>query len=104
MGAASNPLRPSKTTLHQSLVLSVVVIVVVVVVVISAMIMVVIIPVAVSMPTMCVLIPPLVCVRPAIFARFVQLLAGIDGLSALPAIMFGGFVQPVVGLSNAPLA
>lgn len=75
-----------------------------VVVVIPVMIMVVIIPVAVCVPTMAVFVPPLVRVRPAIFSRFVQLLACVNYLSALPSVMFGGFVQPVVGLGNAPLA
>jgi len=74
------------------------------VVVVAIMIMVVIIPIAVGVPTMAVFIPPLVRVRPAIFARFVQLLASVDHLSTLPAVMFGGFVQPVVGLGDAPLA
>jgi hypothetical protein len=77
---------------------------VLVVVVIPLMIMVVIIPIAVCVPTMAVLVPPLVRVRPAILSRFVQLLARVDRLSALPAMMLGGFVQPVVGLGNAPLA
>ncbi len=75
-----------------------------VVVVISVMIMVVIIPITVCVPAMGVFVPPLVRVRPAIFSRFVQLLASVNYLSALPSVMFGGFVQPVVGLNNTPLA
>lgn len=75
-----------------------------VVVVISAMIMIVIIPITVCVPAMAVFVPPLVRVRPAIFSRFVQLLARVDGLSAIPAVMFGRFVQAVVGLGSAPLA
>jgi hypothetical protein len=73
-------------------------------VVVAIMIMVVIVPIAVGVPTTAVFIPPLVCVRPAIFARFVQLLASVDHLSTLPAVMFGSYVQPVVGPGNAPLA
>lgn len=75
-----------------------------VVIVVTIMIMVVIVPVAVGVPTMAIFIPPLVRVRPAVFARFVQLLASVNRLSALPAVMLGGFVQPVVGPGNAPLA
>jgi hypothetical protein len=67
-------------------------------------IMVVIIPVAVRVPTMIVFLPPLVCVRPAILSRLVQLLARVYHLSAFPTVVFGGFVQPMIGFCDAPLA
>jgi hypothetical protein len=63
-----------------------------------------IIPVAVRVPTMMVFVPPPVCVRPAVLSRLVQLLARVYHLSALPAVMFGGFVQPMIGFCDAPLA
>src|SRR6266436_6144624 len=68
------------------------------------MIMVVIIPVAVRVPTMIVFVPPLVCVCPAVLSRFVQLLARVYHLSAFPTVVFGGFVQPMIGFCDAPLA
>lgn len=73
-------------------------------IVIAAVVMVVIIPVAVGMPAMAVFIPPPVGVSPAVLARFVQLLARVYHLSALPAMVFGSFVQPVIGFCDAPLA
>ncbi len=73
-------------------------------VVIAAVIMVMVIPVAVGMPTMAVFIPPPVRVRPAVFARLVQLLPRVYHLPAFPAVMFGGFVQPMIGFCDAPLA
>jgi len=72
--------------------------------VIVVVVVIMIIPITVGVPTMAVFVPPLVRVRPAIFSRFVQLLACVDCLSAVPAMMFGGFVQAVVGFCNAPLA
>jgi hypothetical protein len=77
---------------------------VLIVVVIAGVIVVVIIPVAVRMPTMAVFVPPPVCVRPAVLARFVQLLASVYYLSAFPSVVFGGFVKPMIGFCNAPLA
>jgi hypothetical protein len=53
---------------------------------------------------MAVFIPPPVCVRPAVLARFVQLLARVHHLSAFPTMVFGSFVQPVIGFCDAPLA
>src|SRR5260370_13122939 len=66
--------------------------------------MVVLIPVAVRVPTMIVFVPPLVCVRPAVLSRLVQLLARVYHLSAFPTVVFGGFVQPMIGFCDAPLA
>ena len=66
--------------------------------------MVVIIPVAVRVPTMIVFVPPFVCVQPAVLSRLVQLLARVYHLSAFPTVVFGGFVQPMIGFCDAPLA
>jgi hypothetical protein len=77
---------------------------VLIVVVVASVIMVVIIPVAIGAPTAPVFIPPTVRVRPAILSRFMQLLAGVSGLPALPSVMFGGFVQTMVRLGDTPLA
>jgi hypothetical protein len=74
-----------------------------IVIVVATAIMVMIIPIAVGMPAVAVFVPPPVGVRPAVFARFVQLLARVYHLSALPPVMFRGFVQPVVGPCDATL-
>jgi len=75
-----------------------------VLVVVAITIMVVLIPVAVRVPTMIVFVPPLVCVRPAVLSRLVQLLARVYHLSAFPTVVFGGFVQQMIGFCDAPLA
>lgn len=77
-------LRLTKVNLPWSLVL--------VVIMVASAIMVMIIPIAVGVPAVAVFVPPPVCVRPAVFARFVQLLARIYHLSALPSVMLRGFV------------
>jgi hypothetical protein len=71
---------------------------------VPVVLVVVIIPVTVRVPTMIVFVPPPVCVRPAVLSRLVQLLARIYRLSAFPAVMLHGFVQPMIGLGDAPLA
>jgi len=71
---------------------------------IAVVIVVVIIPIAVGAPAMVVFVPPPVCVRPAILACLVQLVARLFHLPALPAVMFGGFVNPVIGFGDFPLA
>jgi hypothetical protein len=78
--------------------------VVVIAVTIAVMIVVVIIPVAVCMPTTFVLVPPPVCVRPAVLTRLVQLLARVYRLSTFPAVAFDSLVQPMIGFCDASLA
>jgi hypothetical protein len=79
-------------------------VVVVVVVVMAIAVVIVIVPVAVSVPAMVVFIPPFVSVGPAILARFAEVVAGAFGLFAVPSVMFGGFVDAMVGASHAVLA
>jgi hypothetical protein len=83
--------------------LAVIVVAVVVAIVIAAVIVVVIVPVALGMPAMVVFVPPPVCVRPAVFTRFTQLVARVDRFSAVPAVMFSGFMQPMIGFGDAPM-
>jgi len=67
-------------------------------------IMIVIVPVAVGVPAMAVFIPPFVSVGPAILARFTEFVAGAFGLFAVPSVMFGSFVDAMVGSGHAVLA
>ena len=76
---------------------------IVVTIVVTIVIVVVIVPVAFGVPAMAVFVPPPVCVRPAVFSRFMQLLARVYHLSAVPAVMFSVFVQPMIGFGDAPL-
>jgi len=71
---------------------------------IAAVIVVVIVPIAVGVPAMAVLVPPALCVRPAILACLVQLLARVYHLSAVPAVMFCSLMKPMVGFGDPPLA
>jgi hypothetical protein len=95
-------LRPSGTRLIQRLI--VVSVVVLIVVLIAAMIVVVIIPVAIRVPPVAIFVPPPVRMRPAILARLMQLLARVYRLPAVPSVVFGSFMQPVVGFRDPPLA
>jgi hypothetical protein len=81
-----------------------VVVMIAVVIAIAVMIVVVIVPVAVGVPAMAVFVPPPVRVRPAVFTGLVQLLARVYHLPAVPAVMFRGFVQPMIGFGDFPLA
>src|ERR1700674_3002011 len=73
-------------------------------VMIAAAIVVVLIPVSGRMPAMTVFVTPSVCVRPAVRTLLVQFLASFYRLSACPAVVFGGFVQSMVGFCDALLA
>jgi hypothetical protein len=70
----------------------------------SVLIVVVVIPIALSMPAMCVFIPPTVIGAPAVLARFVKLMTSAFGLLTVITMMLDGFVQPVVGARDAALA
>jgi hypothetical protein len=42
-----------------------------------------------------------VFVCPAVFAGFAEFVAGVFGLFAFPAMVFGGFVDAMVGFAQA---
>jgi hypothetical protein len=63
-----------------------------------------IIPIAIGVPAVAVFVPPPMPFVPAAFPRFVQLVARVLRLPAVPPVMLGGFVQLVIRLGNAPLA
>jgi hypothetical protein len=73
-----------------------------VVVVITIVIM--IVPIALRVPAMVVFTPPATVMLPAIRAGFGEFLAPVLGFRAVPAMVFGGFVQFVIGLDDALLA
>lgn len=68
------------------------------------MIVVVIVPVMVGVPPAAVFVPPFVIGGPATLASFMQLMASAFCLFAFPTIVFGRFVEPVVGLGYTVLA
>ena len=67
-------------------------------------VVVVIIPIAIGVPAVAIFIPPTVPPAPAVFPCFMQVVARMICLPAVPAVVLDGFVQFVVGLSDAPLA
>ena len=71
---------------------------------VAPMIVVVIIPVAIRVPAMPVFVPPPVCVCPAVLPRLMQLLPRVDCLPAIPPVVLGGFMQPMVRFRDPPLA
>ncbi|MGH9712264.1 MAG: hypothetical protein ACRD5M_03085 [Candidatus Acidiferrales bacterium] len=71
--------------------------------VIVIMVVVMIIPVAIAVPAMPVFVPPLVIPVPAILADLMQNVTSVFRLGAVPAVMFGGFVEFVIGFGNATL-
>jgi|HubBroStandDraft_6_1064221.scaffolds.fasta_scaffold849637_2 hypothetical protein len=81
--------------------LSVVIMVVIVVVVV---VVVVVIPVTISVPAMVIFAPPAMAMLPAILAGFVKLTAVFGGFWAVPAVVFHGFMEPVVGPCDTLLA
>src|SRR5690348_17616667 len=62
-----------------------------------------IVPVAIGAPAVAVFIPPAMVVVPTAFAGFAQLMASVVRLPAVPAMVFDGFVQFVVGFRDVPL-
>lgn len=73
-------------------------------VVIARMIVIVVVPIAFSTPAMFVFIPPAVAMVPAIAACSGQFGAVLCGLGTVPAVMFDGFMELVIGASDAFLA
>jgi len=73
-------------------------------IVIAVMIVIVVVPIAVGVPTAPVFVPPLVKVRKAILARFVQFMASVVRLPTLTPMMLDGFMKTMIGPGDAPLA
>ena len=71
---------------------------------VAVMIVIAVVPIVVGVPTMPVFVPPPVKVRKAIFARFVQFMAGVVRLLTLTPMMFDGYMKTMIGPGNAPLA
>jgi hypothetical protein len=67
-------------------------------------VMIVVVPIALGMPTVPVLVPPLVKVRKAILARFVQFMASVVRLLTLTPMMLDGFMKAMIGPGDAFLA
>src|SRR5690348_12817499 len=66
-------------------------------------VVIVVVPITIRVPAVAVFVPPPMVLVPATFACFAQFMAGMVGLSAVPAMMLDGLVQFVIGLVNAPL-
>jgi len=68
------------------------------------MIVIVVVPIVVGVPTVPVFVPPLVKVRKAILARFVQFMASVVRLLTLTPMMFDGYMKTMIGPGDPPLA
>jgi hypothetical protein len=68
------------------------------------MIVVAVIPVVIAAPAVAIFIPPAMVQSPAPFPCLVQFMTPTVCLSAVPSMVFHGFVEFVVGLDNTPLA
>jgi hypothetical protein len=66
-------------------------------------VVIVVIPITIVVPAVPVFIPPTMIFAPATFACFPQLMARMIRLPAVPATVFYGFVQFMVGLGDALL-
>ena len=64
----------------------------------------VIIPVTIGVPTVVIFAPPTMAMLPAIFAGFVKFTTVSGGFWAVPAVVFHGFVKPVVDPRDTLLA
>jgi hypothetical protein len=71
---------------------------------VAIVVVIVVIPIAIGMPPVAVFIPPAMSFVPAAFPRFMQFVARMIGLPAIPAVMLHGFMQFVIRLGDAPLA
>jgi hypothetical protein len=67
-------------------------------------VVIVVIPIAIGVPAVSIFVPPTMPLLPAALARFVQFVARMVGLPAVPAVVLNGFVQSVVGSGDTPLA
>ena len=63
-----------------------------------------IVPVVIAVPAVAIFIPPAMAFAPAAFPRLMQFMTPVVGLSAVPAVALGRFVEFVVGPGDAPLA
>jgi hypothetical protein len=70
---------------------------------VAIVIVVVFVPIALCVPTVAVFVPPAMVVIPATFACFLEFVASMIGLPAVPTMVLDGLVHFVVGLGNAPL-
>src|SRR5260370_10622619 len=68
-----------------------------------AAIVIVVIPIAIGMPAATVFVPPAMSLPPTAFPRFMQFVASMFRLAAIPAVMFRSFVQPVIRLGDSSL-
>jgi hypothetical protein len=73
-------------------------------IVIAVMIVIVVIPITVGVPTVPIFVPPLMKVRKAILARFVQFMASVVRLLTFAPMMFDGFMKTMIGPGDAFLA
>jgi hypothetical protein len=65
---------------------------------------VVLVPVAIGVPTVFVFVPPPVILAPATLARFMQFMALVLCLLAVPSMSLDGLMEFMIGMSDAPLA
>ena len=70
----------------------------------AIVVVIVTIPVAIGTPTMSIFIPPTTAVIPAVRTSFGEFVAPVFGLRTVVAMVFDGFVKPVVDLGDALLA
>lgn len=66
-------------------------------------VVIVVVPIAIVVPAVSIFIPPTMIFPPATLACFTQFMARVVRLSAVPAVVLDGFVQPVVCLGDSPL-
>jgi len=67
-------------------------------------IVIVVIPIAIGMPPVAVFVPPAMPLVPTAFSRFVQFVARVIRLPAVPTVMLDGLVQLMIPLGDAALA
>jgi hypothetical protein len=66
-------------------------------------VVVVLVPIAVGAPPVFVLVPPPMLLAPAALSRFVQFTTLVLGLSAAASMSLDGFMQFMLGMSDAAL-
>ena len=70
----------------------------------SLLVVIVFVPVAVGVPAVFVLVPPAVLFAPATFAGFVELVALVIGLTAVPSMALDGAMEFMFLVGDAALA
>src|SRR5260370_17711495 len=66
-----------------------------------AAIVIVVIPIAIGMPAAAVFIPPAMSLPPAALPRFMQFVASMFRLAAVPSLMFPAVLDPCVRLCHS---